>query len=104
MPLFKITPDDGRNRVGSNDPNDMLEFDDAAAAIKDAQIALGELAQDAMPDGKAAHFSVEVADEAGKVVYSATMNFEASIRGQAGDNAGDPSADVAEQLGEGPRE
>jgi hypothetical protein len=36
MPLFQITTDDGRNRIESNDPDDLLEFDDADAAIRDA--------------------------------------------------------------------
>jgi hypothetical protein len=77
MPKFRITTDDGKQRISADDPEDLLDFDDSETAIKDAQVALAEIAHDCMPDGEAAHFSVEVANEAGKVIYRATLDFAA---------------------------
>lgn len=77
MPMFKIATDNGRFRSGGDEADEPLEFPDLDAAIRDAQIALGEIARDSMPDGKAARFAVEVADPAGKVVYRATLDFRA---------------------------
>jgi hypothetical protein len=104
MPKFIITTDDGKQRISPDDPDDMLDFPDAEAAIKEAQVALAEIAHDSMPDGKAARFTVEAADEAGKVIYRATLDFAAWSEGQLDGKTKDGSADVAEQLDMGPRE
>ena len=104
MPKFKITTDAGEGPESPENEEDLIEFLDLKAAIDDAQIALAEMARDKMPDGKAAHFSVGVEDEAGKQVYKAKLDFDADTE-EIGQEAAEPVApDVSSQLDEGPRE
>lgn len=79
MPKFKVTTDagEGPEPEQPDAPDDLLEFPDLKSATEDAQIALAEIARDNMPDGKAAHFGVEVANEEGKRVYRASLDFHA---------------------------
>lgn len=67
MPKFKVTTDagEGPEPEQPDAPDDLLEFPDLKSATEDAQIALAEIARDNLPDGKAAHFGVEVANEEG---------------------------------------
>lgn len=49
---------------------------DRAEARKAAIMALPEMALDALPDGNAHEFAVIARDEAGAIVYKATLTFQ----------------------------
>lgn len=88
--------------------DEKLEFPHAKAATDDAQVALADMAREALPDGKSADFAVKVEDDGGKEIYRAGLAFtakdedEIERKGAEADAAAD---DVAAHLGgKGPRE
>lgn len=105
MPTYTVKTDAGD---GFDAPGEKMEFAHTKAATDDAQVALAEMAQETLPNGKTAHFGVEVEDSNGKQVYRAGLQFSAKNEddidreGQEADAAAD---DVASNLGgTGPRE
>lgn len=74
MPKFRITTTSGATPEHHEAP---VEFPDEKSAIDDAQVALAEMARDALPDGKRANFGVTLRDEGGKTIYDAHMDFAA---------------------------
>ncbi|WID99359.1 hypothetical protein QO058_14670 [Bosea vestrisii] len=74
MPKYTITTNDSESVERSEEP---LEFPHTKAATDDAQVALGEMAREKLPNGKRADFGVSVEDETGKEVYRADLNFSA---------------------------
>ncbi|KRE11445.1 hypothetical protein ASE66_23060 [Bosea sp. Root483D1] len=71
MPKFRVT---------SNDPQgssrQSIDYPSEQAASDDAQRSLADMAKDALPDGKRAHFKVRVEDQAGEEVYCGSLDFQ----------------------------
>lgn len=85
MPKFIVTTDDGS---GTQRLEDGASFETEKAATDDAQIALADMAHDALPDGSHARFEASVEDETGDQVYRASLEFNAQGRDEiAGDDA-----------------
>jgi hypothetical protein len=83
------------------------EFGSEKAATYQAQVALAEMAQDALPDGSHVELGAKVENQAGDIVYKASLVFNA----QTGDDveaeekqADDAAEDVAAALRGGSRE
>ena len=72
MPRYIIDTDDGRTFV-PGDPED--HFDCPKKARDTADRVVGAMAEDALPDGDRRVFRAIVRDEAGQVVYEATVMF-----------------------------
>jgi hypothetical protein len=77
MPKFIVKTDDGS---GTQRLDDGANFQAEEAATDDAQIALADMARDALPNGKHAHFEASVVDETGAQVYRASLEFNAQGR------------------------
>lgn len=99
MPKFTITTD---SSTGAENSDEALEFPHAKAATDDAQVALADMAREALPDGKSADFGVKVEDARGKEIYRTSMNFAAKTEAdiEREDNEAEAAADdVAASLG-----
>jgi len=72
MPTFSVKTDAGDGLDGTGEK---LDFPHTKAATDDAQVALVEMAKEKLPNGKAAHFGVEIEDDTGKQVYKASLDF-----------------------------
>lgn len=72
MPKYRFTTDDGRRFDVSPDRVD-LPNDEAAA--REAQRALAGMATDRLPNGAHLDMSVSVQNEAGEVIYQASLEF-----------------------------
>ncbi len=70
MPRFFIDTDDGDVRVHDDEGFDLA---DAEAARREAMTVLPDMARDKLPDGDRRTFVATVRDEAGSVLYSATL-------------------------------
>lgn len=95
------------NSTETNTSREDIYFPNTKAATDDAQVALGEMVRDKLPDGKHTDFGVQVEDDAGKQVYRATVNFDATSEAEIereGDEADAAADDVASHLRSGPRE
>lgn len=82
MPTYRVTTGNGE---GSERFEETLEFADDKAAIEDAQVALADMAHDQLPDGERLSLSVQVATEAGQIIYRAGLDFERKEGGSSGD-------------------
>ena len=71
MPRYFFDTNDG-DMFAEDDEG--LEFPDSEAARRAAVAALPDLARDKLPDGDRRDFTVSVRDEAGMIVYSASLN------------------------------
>ncbi len=103
MPKFTISTDDGGGSKRCGKP---VDFTTERAATDVAQIALAEMAKDYLPDGKTAHFGVEVNDASGKGVYRADLRFSAKDGDdivRENQEADEAASVVAEHLRGGPR-
>ena len=83
------------------------DFRDEKAATDDAQVALSEMVRDKLPNGSHADFAAKVENEAGDVVYRASLNFAAQTGDEieaAEKEADDAADDVANALKGEPRE
>ena len=72
MPKYRFTTDDGHKLDSSPD---RLEFPDDEAAARKAQRALAGMANDQLPDGAHIDMRVSVENEAGEVIYQASLEF-----------------------------
>ena len=102
MPRFTITTEDSTD--GST-ASERFDFPNTKAATDDAQIALGEMVRDRLPNGKHAGFGVRVANDAGKPIYRARVNFDARSEAEIereGDEADAAADEIAAQLRGGP--
>jgi len=73
MKKFTITT----KREGEGAARSEHDFRDEKSAVEDAQVALAEMARDALPDGSHVGLSATVEDDTGTVVYQASLNFDA---------------------------
>jgi hypothetical protein len=96
MPKFTVTTDSTKDEETTKEA---LEFAHAKAATDDAQVALAEMARDALPDGKHAEFAVKVEDEGGKEIYRAGLSFNAQTEDEI-----EPEGDGADADGRLPTE
>lgn len=94
MPKYRVTTDVGEGAEPDDEP---MEFETHQAACHDAQVALAEMAKERMPLDRDRHFGVEIHDDAGQSVYSASLDFKTGARA-------DPAGNVGSQLPSGPRE
>lgn len=95
MPKFTIATDNSKE---SNTAKEEIDFPNTKAATDDAQVALGEMVRDKLPDGKHADFGVQVENDAGKQVYRASINFDARSEAEIereGDEADAAANDLA---------
>lgn len=74
MPRFFIDTDDDDTLV---EDEDGLDLPDAEAARKVSLAALSDIARDKMQGGRNRTFCASVRDEAGTVIYKATLTLEA---------------------------
>lgn len=72
MPKYRFTTDDGRRLDVS--PDQLVLPDDEAAA-REAQRALADMLYENLPDGPRLNMRVAVENEAGEVVYQASLVF-----------------------------
>ena len=70
MPRYFFDTNDG-DMVDEDDVG--LEFADHEAARREAIATLPDMARDRLPDGDRRNFSVRIRDEAGTVLYSASL-------------------------------
>jgi len=70
MPRYFIDTDDDDTFI---EDDEGLDLPDAEAARKAAQASLPDMARDKMPDGDGRTFCASVRDEAGTVIYKATL-------------------------------
>lgn len=98
MPIFNVRVDAGD---GPDELGDPIDFPHDKAAREDAQKALAEMARDRMPLDRDTHFGVEIADEAGRRIYKASLDL--SQQTDPSDLAS-TTPDIAMQLGSGPRD
>jgi hypothetical protein len=90
MPKFIVTTKIDGREVRS----EPIDFPSEQAATEDAQIALGEMTRDLMPDGSTALLTTEVENEAGELIYRASITFEVDVSGRSeAGRAGDDIAD-----------
>ncbi|MCJ2021759.1 hypothetical protein MKK84_30845 [Methylobacterium sp. E-065] len=75
MPRYFIDTNDDDTFVEDEEGQDLP---DAEAARDVAQAALPDMARDKMPDGDGRTFCASVRDEAGTVLYKATLTLSAS--------------------------
>ena len=54
---------------------EVMEFPTAGEAIRDARLALGDLARNTLHERSHAGFHTEVRDKAGKVLFRASLNY-----------------------------
>lgn len=102
MPKYTIMTNDRESVERSEEP---LKFPHTKAATDDAQVALGEMAREKLPDGKLADFGVSIEDETGKEVYRADLNFSAKTEDDLDRESEEADADDdAVKLGTGPRD
>ena len=104
MPRFTIITDAGH---GPEVPDELFEFPDKKTATDDAQIALAEMAREKLPNGTRADFSVLVADEEGKPIYTAKMHFVAKTdedMARADEEADEAAQQIADAITRGPRD
>jgi hypothetical protein len=71
MPTYVVRMDVGEGP----DRGEPMEFPDASAARRDAQIAIAEIARDHVPGKREAHMAVEIDDEHGAAIYRAKLEF-----------------------------
>lgn len=72
MPKYRFTTDDGHTL--DLDP-DRLDFPNDEAAACEAQRALADMAAEHLPDGSHLDMRVSVENEAGEVIYQASLEF-----------------------------
>jgi len=72
MPKYRFTTDDGRKLDRGRD---RLEFPDDDVAAREAQRALADMAKENLPDGPHLDMRISVVNEAGDVVYQASLEF-----------------------------
>lgn len=77
MPKYRFTTDDGDTLDISPD---WLEFPDDQAAVREAQRALADMANENLPDGPHRDMRVAVEVVGGEVIYQASLEFN----GEAG--------------------
>jgi hypothetical protein len=77
MPRFFIDPDDDDTYV---EDEDGLGLPDAEAARKVGLAALSDIARDRMQDGRNRTFRASVRDEAGTMIYKATLTLAGEWR------------------------
>jgi len=103
MPNFTITT----KRNGEKSDCENHRFRNEKAATDDAQVALSEMARDALPNGSHVELDAKVENEAGDLVYRASLNFRAQTGKEikASEKHADEAADdVAAALRGGRRE
>ena len=89
MPRFFIDTDDGDVHIHDDEGFDLA---DAEAARREAMTVLPDMARDKLPDGDRRTFVATVRDDAGSVVYSATLTLVGvSFAKPSEDAAGGPS-------------
>ncbi|BCB18680.1 hypothetical protein [Bosea sp. ANAM02] len=93
MPTYNVRMDVGEGPDGG----EPMEFSDASAARRDAQIAMTEMARDHIPGKRKAHLAVEIDDDRGAAIYRAKLEF-------SGYDGEEPETDPEQQLPNGPRE
>lgn len=93
MPTYNVRMDVGEGPDGG----EPMEFSDASAARRDAQIAMTEMARDHIPGERQAHLAVEIDDDKGAAIYRAKLEF-------SGYDGEEPETDRDQQLQNGPRE
>lgn len=71
MPTYNVRMDVGEGPDGG----EPMEFSDASAARRDAQIAMTEMARDHIPGKRKARLAVEIDDEKGASIYRAKLEF-----------------------------
>jgi hypothetical protein len=79
------------------DGGEPMEFSDASAARRDAQIAMTEMARDHILGKRKAHLAVEIDDDRGAAIYRAKLEF-------SGYDGEEPETGPDQQLPNGPRE
>jgi len=72
MPKYRFTTDDG-DRLDTSRDQLLLPNDQAAA--REAQRALADMLNENLPDGARLNMRVAVENEAGEVVYQASLEF-----------------------------
>lgn len=85
MPQYRFTTDDGHKLDVSPD---RLEFPNDKAASEEAQRALADMLKEQLPDGSHLDMRVAVENEAGEVIYQASLEFN-------GETASDMQANAA---------
>ncbi len=95
MPTYTVRIENGHGADGSNET---IDFPHRQAACDDAQVALTEMAKERIPIERSAHFGVEIDDDAGQRVYTATLHIDGRHEPSVPDYP-----DVASQLDKGPR-
>ena len=85
MPGYRFTTYDGKKVDRDDEP---MPFKDDDAASDAAQKALVEMADDALPDGKAVDLTAAIDNDEGERIYEASLTFR-------GKNAEDIKADEA---------
>ncbi len=93
MPTYNVRVDVGEGPDGG----EPMEFADASAARRDAQIAMTEMARDHIPGKRKAHLAVEIDDDKGAAIYRAKLEF-------SGCDGEEPEMDPDQQYSNGPRE
>lgn len=78
MTTFLVTTDDGTGPIR----HDTIAFESEREAVREAQRALAEMANDALPNGCRAQFDATVEDISGVEVYRATLIFEGKGRSE----------------------
>jgi len=71
MPTYNVRMDVGEGPDGG----EPMEFSDASAARRDAQIAMAEMARDHIPGKRKAHLAVEIDDGNGAAIYRGKLEF-----------------------------
>ena len=90
MPTYNVRLDVGEGL----DREEPMEFRDAQAARRDAQIAMTEMARDHIPGKRKAHLAVELDDDKGAAIYRAKLEF-------SGYDGEEPETDPEQQLPNG---
>lgn len=88
MPKYRFLTDDG-HRLGKG--RDWLELPNDQIAAREAQRALADMANERLPSGPRLSLRVSVENEAGTVVYQASLTFE----GETGDDMRKKAAEAA---------
>lgn len=84
MPKYRFVTDDG-DRLDTD--RDWLELPNDQAAAQEAQRALADMTREKLPDGSQFNMRVSVENEAGTVVYQASLTFEGETAADMEKNA-----------------
>ncbi|UZF95644.1 DUF6894 family protein [Bosea sp. NBC_00550] len=86
MPVYRFTMNDGTKTDCDNEPK---EFASDKSAVDAAQVALADMAHDALPDGNSVDLTAAVENSAGEEIYRASLKF----RGETAEHARSKAAD-----------